>query len=86
MNEPANHTAVVDRGGDTWIRCDDMPGRYGNWYPITDGPHWDERARNSPGTGQARTWGQVEEYGPFELADQERAERAYVRVVWEWEN
>ncbi len=82
--EPDNHTAIVDRGGDTWIRCDDMPGPYGTWYPLTDGPHWEEWARS--GIGTPRTWDQVEEYGPFEPADPERAERAYARVVWEWEN
>ncbi len=82
--EPDDHTAIVDAGGDTWIRCDDMPGRYGSWWPMTDGPHWGERARS--GIGQARPWDQVEEYGPFEPADEERTARAYARVLWEWEN
>ena len=36
MNEPANHTALVDRGDDTWIRVDECPGRYGTWWPLTD--------------------------------------------------
>ena len=53
MNEPANHTAVIDKFGDTWIRVDEMPGRSGpvfTWYPLTDGPGWDPSVRNSVGT------------------------------------
>lgn len=77
MNEPANHTAVVDRFGDTWVRCDDMPGRDGNWWFITDGPGWEEWARvGGQRIAQAGTWDQVEERGPFTLADRDRTLRA----------
>jgi hypothetical protein len=78
VNEPADHTAWVDAGGDTWVRTDDMPGQYGSWWPIIDGPAWEEWARR--GVGQARTWDQVEEYGPFVEADAERTARSIERV------
>jgi hypothetical protein len=68
MREPDNHTAWVDRFGDTWVRADDMPGQYGTWWPICDGPGWDERARGD--VGQARPWDWVEDdYGPFTETD-----------------
>jgi hypothetical protein len=79
MREPDNHTAWVDQSGDTWVRDDETPGQYGNWWPLTDGPNWEPWARN--GVGQARTWDQVDpEYGPFTEADPERAARALERV------
>lgn len=78
MNEPDNHAAVVDQSGDTWVRADECPGRYGNWWPITDGPGWEQWARE--GIGTSRTWDQVEEHGPFTAADPQRAARALDRV------
>jgi hypothetical protein len=79
MREPDNHTAVVDRGGDTWVRDDETPGQYGNWWPLTDGPGWEPWARNS--VGQARTWDQVDPvYAPFVQADPDRTARALERV------
>jgi hypothetical protein len=79
MNEPDNHTALVDRFGGTWVRADDCPGRGGNWWPLTDGPAWEDWARN--GIGTPRTWDQVaENYGPFNVADPERTARAVERV------
>jgi hypothetical protein len=83
MNEPANHTAWIDHFGDTWVRADDMPGRYGTWWPLTDGPGWEQWARD--GIGQARAWGEVEEYGPFAPADPERTAQALNRVRQEWQ-
>lgn len=83
MKEPANHTAVVDHGGGTWVRADDMPGSWGPWWPLTDGPGWEPQAQD--GIGQARPWDQVEEYGPFTPADAERTARALARVRREWE-
>jgi hypothetical protein len=75
MNEPDNHTALVDRFEDTWVRVDEVPGQYGNWHPLTDGPGWEERARD--GIGQGRPWDWVDpEYGPFTQADPERTARA----------
>ncbi len=74
MNEPANHAAVVDQSGDTWVRCDDMPGQYGTWWPITDGPGWEPWGRDK--VGQSRTWDMVEEHGPFTPADEDRTARA----------
>lgn len=69
MREPGNLTAWVDRGGDTWVRLDDpqRPHQWGTWWPLTDGPGWDEWARN--GIGQPRPWDQVLEHGPFVKAD-----------------
>lgn len=80
MNEPDNHTAWVDRSGDTWVRVDEHPGRNGGtWNPLTDGPGWDEWARD--GIGQARPWDWVDpEYGPFVEADPARTARALDRV------
>jgi hypothetical protein len=79
VNEPANRTASVDRFEDTWVRDDDTVGRDGGtWWPLTDGPGWDEWARG--GVGQAPDWSQVEEYGPFTRADAQRTTRALERV------
>jgi hypothetical protein len=79
MNEPDNHTALADRFDDTWIRTDEFCGRYVNWWPLTDGPNWQEWARE--GIGTSRTWDQVAgEYGPFKVADSERTARALERV------
>jgi hypothetical protein len=81
MRKPRNHTAVIDNSGDTWVRVDEHPGQYGSWWPITDGPGWEEWGRNK--VGQAREWADVREYGPFEIADGGRARRALARVVEE---
>jgi hypothetical protein len=54
VNEPDNHTAVVDRFDGTWVRVDEHPGTYGNWWPITDGPGFEPQVRD--GVGQARPW------------------------------
>lgn len=79
MNEPDNHTAWVDCDGDTWVRCDDMPGQHGTWWPCTDGPGWEPRERD--GVGQARTWDQVDGFhGPFMQADPDRTAGALARV------
>lgn len=95
MNEPANHTAWIDRGGDTWPRYDEYRGfevgtsgvrikPWGPWFPLTDGPNWEPRARS--GIGKPRPWDQVEKYGPFVEADPERTARALARVRWEADN
>jgi hypothetical protein len=79
VNEPRNHTALIDRFGDTWIRVDELPGQFGGtWWPLTDGVGWDPNARN--GIGKAREWRQMAEYGPFEVADGARTRRALARV------
>jgi hypothetical protein len=78
MNEPDNHTALVDRFGDTWVGVDEHPGQYGNWWALTDGPRWEEWARD--GVGQARPWDWMDEHGPFKVADPERTARALDRV------
>jgi hypothetical protein len=79
MEEPDNCTAWIDRFGDTWVRVDDMPGQFGGtWWPLTDGPGWEEWART--GVGKSRDWGQVEDYGPFTPADPERTAAALARV------
>jgi hypothetical protein len=79
VNEPNNHTAWIDRHEDTWVRDDASPGCNGStWWPLTDGPGWDEWARN--GVGQPRDWSQVEEYGPFTRAHSHRTARALERV------
>jgi hypothetical protein len=78
LKEPANHVALVDRGGDTWIRVDEHPGRSGCWWPLTDGPGWELRARN--GLGSPRDWRFVQEYGPFLPASRARTARALARV------
>lgn len=83
MNEPDNLTAVVDRMGGTWVRVDDCPGRWGTWWPITDGPGWDVRVQD--GVGVSRPWDQVDpEYGPFTPADQARTSRAVSLVRKEY--
>lgn len=81
MIEPGNHTALIDRFGDTWIRVDDYPGRHGNWWPLTDGPNWDSWAQD--GIGSARDWITVQESGPFEVADADRTAKALARVIEE---
>lgn len=78
MNEPANHTAWVDRLGDTWVRFDEASNYDGNWWPLTDGPAWEPRVRN--GVGQSRSWGATREYQPFKPADRARTARALARV------
>ncbi|MFI5895633.1 hypothetical protein ACIA5D_36615 [Actinoplanes sp. NPDC051513] len=85
MVEPDNHTAWIDRGGDTWVRVDDYPigsygiERWGPWWPLTDGPGWEPRALD--GIGQPRPWDQVDEFhGPFTPAGPERTARAIERV------
>ncbi len=82
MNEPDNHTAWVDRLGDTWVRADDMPGRNGNWWPLTDGPGWDEHAR--VGVGVSWDWEGARDYGPFTPAGAERTAAALARVRRVW--
>jgi hypothetical protein len=75
VNEPEDLTAWVDRDGGTWVRVDDCPGRWGTWWPLTDGPGSDPQVQD--GVGQARTWDEVDpEYGPFTEADPVRAARA----------
>ncbi len=76
MIEPDNHTAWVDRFGDTWVRADDMPGRWGTWWPLLDGPGYD----SGYGIGSARDWAMAVEYGPFTPADSERTAAALARV------
>lgn len=78
MREPDNHSAVIDGGGDTWVRVDEAGGRGGPWWPLTDGPGWEVWARG--GVGVSRAWGDVEEYGPFAEADRTRAAYALDRV------
>lgn len=80
MDEPGNHTAWVDKTGGTWVRVDDHPGKWasGTWYPITDGPGFEEWAQD--GVGEARPWEWLGEYGPFEPADADRTARA-LRLV-----
>ncbi len=78
MGEPKNHTTWIDRLGGTWVRADDMPGRNGSWWPLTDGPGWEPRARD--GIGTARDWPEVARYGPFSAAGAERTARALDRV------
>jgi hypothetical protein len=79
MIEPANHAGVVDRFGDTWVRIDELPGQYGTWWPVTDGPGWDAAGRDAVGT--ARLWLDVQDYGPLTPADAERTARALGLVV-----
>jgi hypothetical protein len=83
MNEPDNHTAWIDRLEGTWVRVDEYPhpGNGGTWYPLTDGPGFDEWART--GVGTARPWDWTDEYGPFTAADSERTAMALARVR-EW--
>lgn len=76
MREPEGNTAVVDKFGDTWIRFG------GTWWPLTDGPVWDQWARN--GVGQPRGWDQMSAYEPFTVADAERTARALERVRQEY--
>jgi uncharacterized protein YukE len=76
--EPGDHTALIDRFGDTWVRVDEHPGPYGPWWPITDGPAWEERGRNT--VGAARDWDDLAEYGPFTGADPRRTATALTRV------
>ena len=57
MNEPENHTGWVDKSGGIWVRVDECPGQYGNWWPICGGPGWDPAVKEHP--GQAREWQQV---------------------------
>ncbi len=80
MNEPANLTAWVDRGGDTWVRVDEpqRPDQWGPWWPLTDGPGWEPWARG--GLGQPRPWNQVEEHGPFVKADADLTRMAVDKV------
>jgi len=82
MREPENHAVLVDKFGDSWVRYDEWPATsWGQppWVPLTDGPHWDERARNSVGT--PLPWHQVDgTYNPLSMADRERAARALERV------
>lgn len=79
MREPGNHTAWIDKFGDTWVRDDDVPDtglrrRWGPWFPLSDGPGWDEGGRNKVGT--PRPWHQVDPtYAPFTQADA-------VRTAW----
>jgi hypothetical protein len=79
MREPANRTAWIDKGGDTWVRYDEYSADcWGPWWPLTDGPHWEEWARG--GIGQPCPWDQLEGHGPFTPADAARTERALNRV------
>lgn len=91
--EPDNHAAVVDRGGDTWVRVDEghahrcsgycahSYGFGGPWWPLTDGPGWDVAARD--GLGTPRDWDDMAEHGPFTVADPARAAAAVARVLRE---
>ncbi|MER7280439.1 hypothetical protein ABT369_38980 [Dactylosporangium sp. NPDC000244] len=75
MKEPPNHTGQVDQCGDCWVRDDDVPGRYGNWWQVLDGPGWDEQVRG--GLGTPRRWFEVEEdFGPLVEASPERTAAA----------
>lgn len=78
MNEPENRTGWIDRFGDTWVREDDRAGRYGSWWPCTDGPGWDAGERG--GLGVPRTWEEAREYGEFTPADPERTAAALAKV------
>lgn len=57
MREPDNLTGWVDSSGGTWVRVDDCPGSWGNWYPRCDGPGFDAREHNK--IGQSRPFDQV---------------------------
>jgi hypothetical protein len=80
VNEPENHSALVDKMGGTWVRVDEYPGQWANgtWYPITDGPGFEQQVQD--GVGQARPWSWLDEYAPFIAADEARTERA-LRLV-----
>jgi len=79
VNEPANNTAWVDRFGDVWVRLDDVTPYFDcNWWPLTDGPGWEEWART--GVGSPRTWATVQDYMPFTEADPTRTAQALDRV------
>jgi len=54
VNEPDNHTALVDRDGGTWVRVDECPGQYGKWWPITDGPGWEPQVQDGVGQSARR--------------------------------
>jgi hypothetical protein len=72
-----DHCAVIDRGGDTWVRVDGLSDG-GPWWPLTDGPGWEPRARN--GVGTPRGWAGFLEYGPFVSTGAMRGARALARV------
>jgi hypothetical protein len=80
MREPDNHTAWIDREGDTWVRVDDLSG-YGSaqWWPLLDGPNFGEERE---GLGSPRNWDGVLDGGhlPFVEASPERTARAIARV------
>jgi len=79
--EPRDRTGVVDRFGDTWVRMDGTDS-YGSWWPITDGPGWEEWGRNK--VGSPRPWDQVApNYGPFQPASPERTQRGIELVLAE---
>lgn len=82
MNEPDNHTAVVDRFGDTWVRVDEHPGRWGTWWPLCTGPGSPPSAWlwEPDDIGTPRRWEDITEAGPFTVADQERAAAALACV------
>lgn len=79
MNEPEDHTGWIDSGGDVWIRTDDMPGQWGCWWPVCDGPGWDPHARGKVGVSQP--WVNIDEFhGPWTPAPEDRTERALQAV------
>ena len=78
MREPDNHTAWIDKFGDTWVRVDEHPGRNGTWWPLMDGTGWADWARND--VGVSRDWEDVVEYGPFVEAGPAQAAAALDRV------
>lgn len=79
MNEPANHTGLIDAQGDTWVRDDERRGRDGaNWWPITDGPRWESWGRGE--VGIPRYWSSMQEYGPFKPAGRARTARALAKI------
>jgi hypothetical protein len=71
-------TALVDKRGDTWVRIDEHTSLRGNWWPLTDGPGWEQRARD--GLGQPRSLTAMLEHAPFTMADRARTAHALARV------
>ena len=82
-SEPGNHSVVIDRDGDTWVRFDEWPGWIGyNWRHISTGNIWDERARNQ--VGSARAWYLVQEHEPLVMASPDVATDAVAQVERAW--
>lgn len=71
MNEPGNHTAWIDRRGDTWVRVDEAFGDSGNWWVIFPGA----------GVFGGRAWDAIApNHGPFTQASPADSASAVQRV------